>query len=211
MTTDDASLRHKRAIDDRNPAVKEFPLSYSQRSMLAATELHGNSPAYNICRLLRITGQFDPDRFRRAVSAVAARHDILRTGFKWAEDDVRQVVNEEIETIVDTADLGDRDDPMGSVLRQAESLSQKTFNVGEAPLFSTHIFRVAENESVLLFIWHHLIFDNHSVGHYLRELFDEYQEPFPGAHRPAEYQYKDFVLWQTRNVEEARLEHQLEL
>ncbi|GJL81581.1 MAG: hypothetical protein DHS20C01_12150 [marine bacterium B5-7] len=182
-----------------------YPLSYSQQSMLAATQLHDNSQAYNIHRLLRVSGSFSLKRLRVAIEQLTARHESLRTGFNWVGEEACQTVLEAVDIQFGIYDVTHLKDSKGVAVKQAENLAKNKFDISQAPLHRCHAWHVADREYVLLFVWHHLIFDNLSVGFFLESLFLLYHE-LPDANiNVSPIQYRDFVAWQTREIEEEHL------
>ncbi|NDZ58157.1 amino acid adenylation domain-containing protein [Streptomyces anulatus] len=63
----------------RRPRPARPPLSFGQRRLWFLARSQGEDGSYNIPLALDITGRLDPVALRRALSDVAARHEILRT------------------------------------------------------------------------------------------------------------------------------------
>src|SRR5437868_625235 len=71
-----------------------IPLSFGQQRLWFLDQLEPNSPLYNIPTLARITGHFDPGVLQRALNAIAARHDILRTRIICLDETPSQIIAE---------------------------------------------------------------------------------------------------------------------
>ncbi|SEG73923.1 amino acid adenylation domain-containing protein [Thermomonospora echinospora] len=57
------------------------PLSYAQQSMWLHHRTFPDSPAYNVCLLVRMSGALDADALREALRGLIHRHAILRTTY----------------------------------------------------------------------------------------------------------------------------------
>lgn len=189
-------------------AGEHHALSYSQQAMLAATELHPNSPAYNIVRLLQVNGTFDPQRLNETLARLIQRHEILRTGFGWIGNEAQQIVASSSAPDFNVHDLNGRDDPCDIARRDAEHEAAKPFAVNQAPLFRCRVWKISENEHWVLLVWHHIIFDNHSTGFFLDELFQTYREGADVLEHAKVPQYHEFVTWQARENKSSRLKEQ---
>ncbi|WP_271730167.1 condensation domain-containing protein, partial [Aquimarina algiphila] len=76
-----------------------YPISDAQRRLWVLSQFEQGSIAYNMYSYLDLKG-YDIDIFRRSISSVLLRHEVLRTVFREGEDgEVRQYV-------LDLDDLG---------------------------------------------------------------------------------------------------------
>ncbi|MBX8689681.1 amino acid adenylation domain-containing protein, partial [Mycobacterium sp. 20091114027_K0903767] len=187
----------------RRPAV--IPLSYAQQRLWFLEQLHGPSPIYNIPVAYRISGGLDVDAVRRALADVVGRHESLRTVFVAVDGVPRQLVMP-----VDDAEFGwhvvdasgwpaDRlGEAVGAVVGQAFDLA------AELPLRAT-VFRLAENEHLLVAVVHHIAADGWSVGPFVRDLGTAYASRSDGRApewSPLPVQYVDYTLWQREQLGE---------
>ena len=60
---------------------RRFPASIQQQRIWFLDQLKQGDTSYNLSRALRVTGDFDVDRWRAAIGQVVARHEGLRTTF----------------------------------------------------------------------------------------------------------------------------------
>ncbi|WP_345137699.1 condensation domain-containing protein, partial [Streptomyces mexicanus] len=77
-----------RADRSRPPA-----LSAGQRQLWFLHQLDPDSPQYLLPMAYRLCGPLDADALRRAVDALAARHEILRTRYVLDGTEPRQVID----------------------------------------------------------------------------------------------------------------------
>jgi acyl-CoA synthetase (AMP-forming)/AMP-acid ligase II len=107
---------------------------------------------------IRITDRLDIPALRRAMTEMATRHDALRTVFP----DGAVVLDE---CPPDFA-VVPADDP----LRQACAELERPFDLAHGPLARALVIEIGPEEYVLVLGVHHLVFDGHSMGVFLREL-----------------------------------------
>src|SRR5258708_6143695 len=58
------------------------PLSFAQDIIWLATQLDQNTSAFNRCSALRVIGRLNYDALQHALSAIVARHEVLRSRIK---------------------------------------------------------------------------------------------------------------------------------
>ncbi|WP_029111011.1 non-ribosomal peptide synthetase, partial [Mycobacterium sp. URHD0025] len=181
----------------QRPAV--IPLSYAQQRLWFLEQLQGPSPIYNIPTAYRISGELDVDAVRRALADVVGRHESLRTVFAADQGVPRQVVMsvEDAEFGWQVVDAGgwpaDRlEDAVGVAVGQAFDLAT------EIPLRAT-LFRLADDDHVLVAVVHHIAADGWSVAPLVRDLGVAYASRCGGQApewSPLPVQYVDYTLWQ---------------
>nr|WP_231997158.1 non-ribosomal peptide synthetase [Mycobacterium sp. 1245111.1] len=179
------------------PAV--IPLSFAQQRLWFIDQLQGPSPVYNLAVALRLRGRLDADVLAAALSDVVGRHESLRTLFVATDGIPQQCV-----IPAEQADFGWQvvdatawpvqrlEDAVGEATRHSFDLS------AEIPLRAT-LFRVADDEHVLVAVAHHIVADGWSIAPLVRDLETAYTgrsaRQAPGwAELPV--QYADYTLWQ---------------
>ena len=71
---------------------QRLPLSFAQQRLWLMDQLEPGSGLYNIPLALRVRGALDIEVFRRAVSEIVRRHEVLRTSYRTADGEVWQEV-----------------------------------------------------------------------------------------------------------------------
>ncbi|WP_285742219.1 non-ribosomal peptide synthetase [Lentzea sp. NBRC 105346] len=149
------------------------PLSPTQKRFQQAEGIDNNTAVG-----VRLTGPLDVDRLQTALTALAGRHDALRT-----------TVHDDMQVIAPTADLRLR------VVGEAEltDVLATPFDLRTGPLTRVLLVRLAPDEHVLVLNQHHIVTDGWSVSLLLEELAALYAgEELPESG----LQYPDFALWQ---------------
>src|SRR5262249_13663582 len=81
----------------RRADAEAAPLSFAQQRLWFLDQLAPGSPAYNMGRAYRIRGRLREDLLRRALAAVVARHEALRTTFSVVDGRAVQGVHADME------------------------------------------------------------------------------------------------------------------
>ncbi len=189
-----------------------FPASFAQQRLWFLDQLEGASAVYNLKMALRLSGRLDHDSLQRAVDAVVARHESLRTSFATRGVDAVQRVASQLEVPVQVAELhGASDTVLAATLNELGSAS---FDLQRGPLLRVHLLRLdAEaTEHVLLLVMHHIVSDAWSAGVLFRDLAACYSAFSRGlvAQLPElPVQYADFAVWQRDWLAGAELERQM--
>lgn len=150
------------------PAV--IPLSFAQSRLWFIDQLQGPSPLYNVVLPLRLSGRLNADTLGAALIDVVGRHESLRTLFRAVDGIPQQLVvpAEQADFGWDVVDAtewpADRlEDAVGAVVRYAFDLAT------EIPL-RARLFRVAEDEHVMVAVLHEIAADGWSTTRLVRDM-----------------------------------------
>ncbi|HJP74822.1 MAG TPA: amino acid adenylation domain-containing protein [Pseudonocardiaceae bacterium] len=174
-----------------------IPLSFAQRRLWFIHRLEGPSATYNIPFVLRVDGALDTAALAAAMTDVVNRHETLRTlVFENADGTPEQRVVPPEEAVFEFRVVDVAPDTVGDALRVAlcEGFELDT----ELPVRAT-VFRVAPQEHLVAFVFHHIAADGASVGPFIRDLVSAYTARHQGSApdwEPLPVQYKDYTLWQ---------------
>ena len=179
------------------PAV--VPLSFAQSRLWFLDQLQGPSPVYNMAVALRLGGRLDADALGAALADVVARHESLRTLFPALEGIPQQVV-----VPAELADFGWHvvDAAAWPASRLEESVGEAarhSFDLATEIPLRARLFRVAEDEHVLVAVVHHIAADGWSLTPLVADLGVAYASRCAG--RAPDWadlavQYVDYALWQ---------------
>jgi amino acid adenylation domain-containing protein len=196
----------------RRDASAPTPLSFAQQRLWFLDQLHPGRSTYNIARRVRIDGPLDVEALRRALNAVVARHEALRTRLVVIDGTPQQVVAPSLSLALAVTDLSTLPDPEVRAQQLAVEAVRQPFDLARGPLIRATLFRLADQEHLLVLAVHHVISDAWSLGIIFREIGTLYQtftrnEPSPLAELPI--QYGDFATWQRRTLAGETLEREL--
>ncbi|HEX2190338.1 MAG TPA: condensation domain-containing protein, partial [Longimicrobiaceae bacterium] len=191
-----------------------MPPSFAQQRLWFIDQLDPGSAAYNLRFPLRLRGTLDVPVLRRALSAVVARHEALRTVFAAEGGEPVQVVRPPEPVPFPAVDLGrlaeERREAEAARLAGEEAL--RPFDLSRGPLLRATLLRLGDGDHAALFTMHHVVSDGWSMGVLVRELSALYHafsrgEPSPLPELPV--QYADYAVWQRERVSGEALEAQL--
>ena len=197
------------------PRTPPPPLSFAQQRLWFLDQLAPGSAAYNLAAAVDIAGPLAAPALRRAIAALAARHESLRTRFVAADGVAVQVIDAAASTALPHVDLR----ALAPARREAErrrlaaAEGDRPFDLAAGPLLRTRLLELAPERHLLLCVMHHIVSDGWSLGIFTRELLALYAGAAGGRARPLAplpVQYADFALWQREVAAGGRLERQIE-
>ncbi len=196
------------------PRDGALPLSFGQQRLWFLDQLEPGSPLYNNPAAVRLSGPLDAAALERAVNAVIARHELLRTTYVAEAGQPRQVIAPALTLTLPCHDLSalPAAAQADAVQRHAAADAQQPFDLARGPLLRVSLLKLAEAEHVALLTMHHVVSDGWSLGVFTRELTTLYSafvrgEPDPLP--PLAVQYVDYAAWQRRHLQGEVLEAQL--
>jgi amino acid adenylation domain-containing protein/non-ribosomal peptide synthase protein (TIGR01720 family) len=176
---------------------ERIPLSFAQRRQWFQYQVEGPAATYNIPMTWRLIGLLDVPALNQAVADLARRHESLRTVVAEHEGTPYQVVRDEVPELRVVEAGGPERHPRLKQLIDAES--RYGFRLDhEIPLRAT-LFRIADDEHVLLLLAHHIAADDWSDVPLLKDLSTAFEARALGREPAFELlpvQYADFTLWQ---------------
>ena len=184
-------------VAGERPAV--VPLSFAQSRLWFLDQLLGPSPIYNIAVALRLGGDLDVDALGAALGDVVGRHESLRTLFPAPEGIPQQRVR-----AIEQTDFGWQvvDASAWMPGRLAEAIAEAaryTFDLTTEIPLRARLFRVTDDEHVLVATVHHIAADGVSLMPLVRDLGVAYASRCAGqppGWAPLAVQYVDYTLWQ---------------
>jgi amino acid adenylation domain-containing protein len=190
------------------------PLSPAQERVWIEQARDPASAFYSEAMAFRLGGPLRAPLLEQALRQVVRRHEILRTVFANADGELVQRVGDDAGRGFACADLR----ALSAAAREAEAMrlaheqAQRPFDLERGPLFRLSLLRLDEDEHLLVFTVHHIVFDGWSTGVFFDELFTLYHDIAagqpPSLPAPA-CQYADFAAWQREELAGAETRRQL--
>lgn len=149
------------------------PLSYEQEGIWLGSRFATGPADFHNISALRLVGDLDVPRLEAALTAVAARHDILRTIFSKDDSPPGQRVIPVSPLRLEMADAPDggalvwKSAACESFLRR---IAAPPFDLAAAPPWRTQLIRLDAREHVLVVVFHHILIDGLSAAIFQRDL-----------------------------------------
>ncbi len=199
QAAEEVPLLHTRPGDDRTV------LSSAQERLWLVEQSLGQSAVYNMPAALQCDGPLDTLVLEKAIRAIIARHETLRTVF--AEDGrgvpfqtVREAVSFNLARH-DVTTVRSAVERRLLIERIIHEEAGRAFDLERGPLIRAGIIAVDRDSHIILLSFHHIICDGWSIGVFARELTACYAAYLVGAApalEPLAIQYHDFASWQRR-------------
>lgn len=178
-----------------------FPLSYQQESLWFIDQLEPGRAIYNIPLCLKVEGKLNIPTLEKSLKIMINRHEVLRTCFDIVNGEISQIIYANQDFKIRVVELSNFpfDERLEKALSLANDEVRSSFDLKKSPLFRCHIIKLDELNHLLTFTFHHIVFDGWSVGIFIKELGNLYNNLNAGENTlPDEppLQFADFTIWQ---------------
>ncbi|MDJ0658849.1 MAG: amino acid adenylation domain-containing protein [Crocosphaera sp.] len=191
----------------QKPTIKKvsrdqpLPLSFAQQRLWFLDQLDPGNSAYNISGAIQLQGYLNEEALEKSLNEIVRRHEILRTTFQTDKGQPIQVINSQLNIPIIKQEL-----TSGSV-REKETVikqiaikeAETPFNLQQGPLLRMKLLVLEDNNFILMFTLHHIIFDVWSSGIIINELstlYNAFSKNKPSPLPDLSIQYADFAYWQ---------------
>ncbi|MFJ6798045.1 amino acid adenylation domain-containing protein [Streptomyces sp. NPDC091268] len=205
----------KATSDTITPAARDraLPLSFTQQRLWFLNQWSKGQPVYNAPSVLRLRAPLDLPAFRRALTALVARHEILRTRYPEQNGVAYQHIDPApAEVPLAVRDLAGAPDVEAAVRAHVLEEVRHCFDLAAEHALRVSLVRLGPEEHVLVLAMHHIATDGWSTDILTRELVELYRAEAAGR-APVlpelAVQYADFALWQRGYLTGEVLERQL--
>jgi len=174
------------------------PASASQRRMWFMELIAPGIPQHHLPFALEVFGKIDITALQLSLDFLVERHEALRTLFVDDDGTLRQVIADPRPKVIRV------DAPSGPTPDLKTILHEQVaapFDLSQGPLVRLVVVRRAPDLHVLVFVLHHIIADNLSLGLFVREMAEAYTSFCARNHpalAPLPWQYADFAIAEAR-------------
>jgi amino acid adenylation domain-containing protein len=192
----------------------DLPLSFPQQRLWVIDRLSPGSPLYNVPGSLRCRGGLDLAVLAACLSEVVRRHATLRTRFEIRGDGPVQIVEPAGPLPLPLIDLSALPEdvrlPEAERIVRAEHL--RPFDLARPPLLRARLLRLAAEEHLFSYVFHHIASDGWSLDIMVREVAALYAAFHAGRPSPLPelpLQYADFAWEQVQALSGETLEREI--
>ncbi len=210
-------------IDNHKPTSKPkikkvsrdqpLPLSFAQQRLWFLDQFDPGNHSYNMSGTIELQGQLNEEALEKSLNEIIRRHEALRTTFETNNGQPIQVINSQVDITLEKEDLqllsnAEKDTKIKEIVIQQV---EQPFNLKQTPLLRTKLIKLEDNNHILIFILHHIIFDVWSSGVIIKEISSLYHafcqdKPSPLPELPI--QYTDFAYWEQQWLQGEVLEEE---
>lgn len=163
-------------------APVQLEMWYAEQTTTSARE--------NVYGALKLRGRLDVGAFRRALAAVVARHEPLRTTTAFDKEPI-QLVSDVVSGSVELTEVANEDEAV-SLFR---AVAATRIPLDTLPLWRICLMRLPDGDHILGFVFHHIVVDGWSVFVFLADLGEAYGRAVSGQDPslvPLPYTYSDY-------------------
>lgn len=198
-----SSMRIERARDRSS-----IPLTLGQERIWSLAKMDPGSSTYNVPAVFGLRGKLKRADLEKALNALNARHESLRTRFmEDGQGVVRQNIAPHTHFVLKSVDLSrdlaklDEKQAQSALLGVLEKEVRRPFDLTNGPVWRSVLFRIRPGMHVLCMTMHHIVFDGVSRAIFLEELGRLYGAKGESATlEEAPIQFADFAIWQREAI-----------
>jgi amino acid adenylation domain-containing protein len=196
----------------RVPRGDAFPLSMAQQRLWFLYH-RDNGLAYNVAKAVRLRGSLDVDALERALQAVIARHETLRTALETRGGEPVQVIRDRVAFEVARDDLS-RAEVSGAEGARAlvAEEARRPFDLSRPPFLRARVVRLGEDDHVLVLVLHHVVADGRSLEILFEEtaaLYGAALDGLPSPLAPLPIGYADYAVFEREWLRGAEVEQKI--
>ena len=185
------------------------PMSFAQERLWLIDAAAPGSATYVVPLFLRWFEPVDPQALRAALTAVVARHEILRTTYELRDGHPVQVVHQPTPVDVEVVEPGG---PEHLVPADAERRAREPFDLATGPLLRCVLWRGVPGGDAMLLSVHHIALDGWSLATLFEDLAHAYDAARSGQAPQLvepDLQYSDFAVWDRETFADPAVQQQL--
>ncbi|MFA5910700.1 MAG: amino acid adenylation domain-containing protein [Vicinamibacterales bacterium] len=190
-----------------------LPMSPAQQRLWFLDQMDPGTTMFNIPAAFRLHGRLEAAAIERILTALVERHEVLRTTLTSVDGEPVQVIHPARPVALPVSDLSalGPDVRGAALLRELRAAAAHPFDLAAGPLFRPALWRLADDDHVLMLGMHHAISDGWSIGVLCRDFAELWTAG--REHREARLpvltiQYADYAHWHRTRMLNGELDGQ---
>ncbi|EON92734.1 long-chain-fatty-acid--CoA ligase [Marinobacter lipolyticus SM19] len=192
--------------EERSPTIPRRPkdavvyATPQQQVWYLYEKISPDAFAFNLPAVFRFEGDLDISALEKALRTILRRHEILRANFVNIDGQIQILVDDARSISLAPQPMSDYGTSDIGPLETALLADVATgFDIESEPLFKVRLIRADDNDHILFFLIHHLVFDGWSFDLLLKEmctLYNAYSKGLENPLAPLPVQFQDYAFWQ---------------
>lgn len=164
-----------------------------------------------MCSWKHLQGIINKEILEKSLITVINRHNLFKTEFEMRDGEPHQKVAATVKLDFSVMDFSGQGPGAGKKARDfLEKQAKIPFDLLKDVLIRFYLVKIAENEHIVMFNWHHILTDGDSTQLLWREIMDIYnvidnrrlENEDTTSLKPIELHYHDYALWQRKMFEQ---------
>ncbi len=199
-------------------ARESYPLSVSQERMWFLDQVDPMNPTFNITESYKLIGNLNASVLRKAITKLVQRHESLRTRFQTVDGGPVQIISpvaEDVLHVIDLSDMTEAEQESMVCFYRKKEIGRK-FQLEQDNLLYLTLLHLGPEHHVIIFNFHHIIFDGWSLSLFYYDLAEIYGSLLdPGTNvneinlESYPFHYKDYSVWQRKQLKDVSQDQQL--
>lgn len=191
------------------------PASFSQQRIWLLEQMQQGFPLYHVPVAVWLHGPLNRAALQKSINHVAARHEVLRTAFTFDDGTLWQQIRPQVDIPLPIIhpQRGAGDDEQNEAWHLAKEEAARPFDLELGPPMRAALVELNAEEHLLVVTFHQVVIDIWSLGIFLKEMANAYNEIVRGKSPDVaglNVQFADFAQWQRQLVEARRFDHQID-
>ncbi len=189
-----------------------IPVSFAQQRLWFLDQLAPNTALYNLPAAFSIKGPLNLEALEKALKLIVSRHEVLRSQYVSVDGTPMQSVSDRTDVefnVTDFRQAGSKDAPQEFLEKEV----RRPFDLSKDLMIRCTVARLADNESTMLLVLHHIAADAWSMEVLFQELAAAY-EAFRNGREPElkelPIQYADYATWQREKLQGDLLKREID-
>ena len=198
-----------RADDGRIPRRKELvdqaPISVDQQFWWFLQSVDSDGSAYHMPLAVRLRGALDYEILSASFTAQVRRHEVLRTTFPMGQEGPVQRIHSPPDDVEwQLHDLSRMEEPEAEAWKHLRQAVATAIDLAEEFPFRLFLFKLADDDHVVLSVFHHIAVDAWTARLLFDELRREYEARVAGRQpdiAESSIRFADFAAWEQERLE----------